>query len=280
MAFVSPLPPLFNAETCPSYLHTLRRKERPPPWPRCQRHHVGPWGTDHDQPGLQRYRGHEHACQRPFNARTGPRLDGRKRARLPWRRAPCLWCRACASRRMARAVGGHSRTSYRWSWWRRHAVLADEMQRPRDGPVAAEALSPTAGHTGPAPQGGKKSLGRRARGRRKKRAPGRGPSAKDRRAIRAGGRRQGGGGRQATSACTVQTVPKAADLARQRGRRRCPDSARSARALPGYLPAEGTHTQKAEARGDGPENRAAGVLALLTPSLRVWRGVSTITLPG
>ena len=36
---------LFNADTCQSYLHTLRWKDRPLQCPRCQSHHVGPWGT-------------------------------------------------------------------------------------------------------------------------------------------------------------------------------------------------------------------------------------------
>jgi hypothetical protein len=63
MSIVSHLHQLFNAETCQSYLHTLRWKDRPLPCPRCQSHHVGPWGTYPYQPGLQRYRYQEHACK-------------------------------------------------------------------------------------------------------------------------------------------------------------------------------------------------------------------------
>jgi hypothetical protein len=48
-----------------------------------------------------------------------------------------------------------------------------EMHRQLDGTVEADDLYQTAGNTGQAEQGGKKGLGRRARGRRKKREPGR-----------------------------------------------------------------------------------------------------------
>jgi transposase-like protein len=80
MSIVSHLHQLFNAETCQSYLHTLRWKDRPLPCPRCQSHHVGPWGTYPYQPGLQRYRYQEHACKRTFNDLTGTLLDGSKRS--------------------------------------------------------------------------------------------------------------------------------------------------------------------------------------------------------
>src|SRR6476619_6775851 len=56
MSIVSHLHHLFNAETCHAYIHALRWKDRPLQCPRCQSHHVGPWGTYHYQPGLQRYR--------------------------------------------------------------------------------------------------------------------------------------------------------------------------------------------------------------------------------
>jgi hypothetical protein len=53
MSMGSHLHHLFNAETCQAYIHALRWKDRPLQCPRCQSHHVGPWGTSHDQPGLQ-----------------------------------------------------------------------------------------------------------------------------------------------------------------------------------------------------------------------------------
>jgi transposase-like protein len=67
MSIVLHLHQLFNAETCQSYIHTLRWKDRPLPCPRCRSHNVGPWGMYHYQPGLKRYRCKEPACKRPFN---------------------------------------------------------------------------------------------------------------------------------------------------------------------------------------------------------------------
>jgi hypothetical protein len=52
MSIVSYLHHLFNPETCQSYIHTLRWKDRPLQCPRCQSHNVGPWGAYHYQPGL------------------------------------------------------------------------------------------------------------------------------------------------------------------------------------------------------------------------------------
>jgi hypothetical protein len=78
----------------------------------------------------------------------------------------------------------------------------------------------------------------------------------------------------------VQTVQKAADIAVQAGRRRETDSASRDRALQGYVQAFVNHTQKEYARGDGHENRAACLVSLLQPSLRVFRGVSKYHLPG
>jgi hypothetical protein len=65
MSLVSHLHQLFNAETCQSSIHTLRWKDRPLQCPRCQSHHVGPWGTYHAQPGLQRYRCKEKVASAP-----------------------------------------------------------------------------------------------------------------------------------------------------------------------------------------------------------------------
>jgi hypothetical protein len=80
---------------------------------------------------------------------------------------------------------------------------------------------------GQAKGGGKKSLGRRARGRRKKREPGRGHYAKDRPAIIAWGSRQGSVVVHAVKDFTVKTVQKAADLAVRTGSRLSTDSASS-----------------------------------------------------
>src|SRR5262249_26462605 len=66
----------------------------------------------------------------------------------------------------------------------------------------------------------------------------------------------------------------------QRGSRLCTDSARSYRALTGYLHEDVNHTQKEYARGEVHENRAECLFSLLKPYLRVFRGVSKINLPG
>ena len=80
MSIVSHLHHLFNADTCQSYIHTLRWKDRPLPCPHCQSHNVGPWGTYHYQPGLQRDRCKEKDCKRTCNDLTGMLLDGSKRS--------------------------------------------------------------------------------------------------------------------------------------------------------------------------------------------------------
>jgi hypothetical protein len=50
MSIVSHLHQFFDAETCRSYIHTLRWKDRPLQCPRCQSLNVGPWGTYHAPP--------------------------------------------------------------------------------------------------------------------------------------------------------------------------------------------------------------------------------------
>ena len=174
----------------------------------------------------------------------------------------------------------HSRTSYRWCWWLRNAALSYEMHRQLEGTVEADDLYHTAGTKGQAQGGGKKSLGRRARGRRKKREPGRGHYDKDRPAIIAWVSRQGAVVIQATRDFTVKTVQKAADLAVHPGSRLYTDSASSYRALKGYVHEFVNHTQKEYARGDVHENRAECLFSLLKPYLRVFRGLSKRNLPG
>ena len=106
MSMVSHLHHLFNPETCQAYIHRLRWKDRPLQCPRCQSHHVGPWGAYHYQPGLQRYRCKEQACKRTFNDLTGTLLDGSKRSLMYWILATFLLCLSFSSRRMARELGG------------------------------------------------------------------------------------------------------------------------------------------------------------------------------
>jgi transposase len=255
MPMLSYVHQLFNADQCHAYIHTLRWKDRPLQCPRCQSHNVGPWGAYHYQPGLKRYRCKEKNCKRTFNDLTGTLLDGSKRSVIHWILATFLLCLSCSSRRIARELGVHGRTSSRWSWWLRNAALSYETDRQLAGTVEADDLYHTAGHKGQAQGGGKKALGRRARGRRKKREPGRGHYDKDRPAI-------------------------IADLAMQAGSRLYTDSASSYRALKGYVHDYVHHTQKEYARGDVHENRAECLFSLLKPYLRVFRGVSKCNLPG
>jgi hypothetical protein len=153
------------------------------------------------------------------------------------------------------------------------------MQRQLEGTVEADELYHTAGNKGQATHGGKKHLGRRARGRRKKREPGRGHYDKDRPAIIAWVSRQGSVVVQAARDFTVKTVQKAADIAVQAGSRLYTDSASSYRALKGSKHEYVNHTQKAYARGEVHENRSECVFSLLKPYLRVFRGVSKFNQP-
>ena len=182
----------------------------------------------------------------------------------------------------AHCEGGsvHIRTSYRWCWWLRHGALSYEMPRRVEGTVEADELYYTAGHKGQAKGGGKKALGRRARGRRKTREPGRGHYEKDRPAIIAWVSRQGPVVVHAVKDFTVKTVQKAADLAVQAGSRLYTDSAGSYRALQGYMHDFVKHTQKEYARAEVHENRAECLFSLLKPYLRVFRGISKVNLPG
>jgi ISXO2-like transposase domain len=232
----------------------------------------------HYRPGLHRY--WCNGCRRTFNDLTNTLLAQSKRSLPHWILATFLLCLSCSSRRIAKELGVHIRTSYRWCWWLRNAALSYEMHRQLEGTVEADDLYHTAGNKGQATQGGKKSLGRRARGRRKKREPGRGHDDKDRPAIIAWVSRQGAVVIHATKDFTVKTVQKAANLAVQAGSRLYTDSASSYRALKGYVHEFVNHTQKEYARGDVHENRAECLFSLLKPYLWVFRGISKRNLPG
>jgi transposase-like protein len=278
MPILSHLHQLFHADTCHAYIHRLRWKDRLLQCPRCQSDDVGPWGSYHYRSGCKRYRCRD--CKRTFNDLTGTLFDRSKRSLAHWMLVTFLLCLACSSRRIAREVGGHIRTSYRWCWWLRNAALSYEMYRQLDGTVEADELYHTAGHKGQAQGGGKKALGRRPRGRRKKSEPGRGHYAKDRPAIIAWVSRQGAVVVHATKDFTVQTVQKAANIAVQAGSRLYTDSASSYRAVKGYMHEFVNHTQKEYARGEVHENRAECLFSLLKPYLRVFRGLSKTNLPG
>jgi len=217
---------------------------------------------------------------RTFNDLTHTLLAQSKRALPHWILATFLLCLACSSRRIAREVGIHISTSYRWCWWLRNAALCYEIHRQLEGTVEADDLYHTAGQKGQAKQGGTKALGRRARSRRKKREPGRGHYDKDRPAIIAWVSRQGAVVVQGARDFTVKTVQKAADIAVKTGSRLYTDSASSYRALKGYVHDFVNHTKKEYARGEVHENRAECLFSLLKPYLRVFRGLSKTNLPG
>jgi hypothetical protein len=122
MAVLSHVPQLFTAEQCHASIPTLRWQDRPRPCPRGQSPHIGRWGTYQYRPGCQR-----SWCQsgkRPFNDLPDTLLHQSQRPLASWRRATFLVCRAGSSRRMAREVGVHGRTSSRWCWWLRQAALS------------------------------------------------------------------------------------------------------------------------------------------------------------
>jgi transposase-like protein len=250
----------------------------PAPLPRRQSHAVGPWGNYHYRPGLKRY--WCHGCRRTFSDLTHTRLAQSQRSLPHWILAVFLLCLSCSSRRIARELGAHVRTSYRWCWWLRHAALSYEMPRHVEGTVEVDERYHTAGHKGQAKKGGNKRLGRRPRHRRKQREPGRGHYDKDRPAIMAWVSRQGPVEVPAVRDVTVKTVQRAADLAVQAGSRLYTDSAGSYRALQGYGHEFVNQTQKEYARGEIHENRAECLFSLLKPYLRVFRGISKTNLPG
>jgi transposase len=221
-----------------------------------------------------------HGCKRTFNDLTETLLHRSTRPLAYWILATFLLCLACSSRCIAREVGVHIRTSSRWSWWLRNAALSYEMHRQLEGTVEADDLYHTAGQKGQATRGGKKALGRHARGRRKKREPGRGHYDKDRPAIIAWVSRQEAVVLHATKDFTVKSVQKAANLAVHAGSRLYTDSASSYRAVKGYVHAFVNHTKKEYARGEVHENRAECLFSLLKSYLRVFRGVSKGNLPG
>ena len=278
MSVLSHLHQLFNVDTCDMYIHTLRWQDRPLHCPRCHSHDVDPWGSYHYRPGLKRY--WCNGCRRTFNDLTNTLLSQSRRSLAHWILATFLLCLTCSSRRIAREVGVHVRTSYRWCGWLRNTAISYEIDRQLEGTVEADELYHIAGNKGQAKQGGPKSLGRRPRCRRKRCEPGRGHYDKDRPAITAWVNRQESVVLQAVRDFTVSTVQKAADLAVQAGNRLYTDSASSYRALKGYVHEFVNHTQKEYARGDVHENRAECLFSLLKPYLRVFRGLSKYNLPG
>ena len=93
-------------------------EDRPLQCPRCQSQDVDPWGTYHYRPGCKRY--WCNGCQRTFNDLTNMLLHQSKRSLAYWILATFLVCLSCSSRRIARELGVHISTTYRWRWWLRN----------------------------------------------------------------------------------------------------------------------------------------------------------------
>ena len=278
MDIISHLHQLFNAEKCCQYIRAVRWKDRPLQCPHCQSQDVGPWGKYHYRPGFDRHRC--KACKRTFYDLTNTILSHSKLSLRHWILATFLLCLSCSSRRIARELGVHGRTGYRWCWWLRNAALSYEMHRQLEGTVEADEIYHTAGNKGQAKEGGKKQLKRRKRKRGKKREPGRGHYDKDRPAIIAWVSRTGQTVLSGVKDFTAVTVQKAANLAVKKGSHIYTDSARSYRALKGYVHEFVNHTKKEYVRGTVHENRAECLFSLLKPFLAVFRGISKHNLPG
>jgi transposase-like protein len=269
---------LFSTEHCHAYIYALRWKDRLLQCPRCQSYDVGPWGAYHYRPGCKRYRC--KGCRRTFNDLTKTLLSHSKQSLAHWILATFLLCLSCSSRRIVRELRVHIRIGYGWCWWLRNAALSYAVERQLEGTVEADDLYHTAGYKGQAKHGGKKLLGRRPRGRRKRREPGRGHDDKDRPAVIAWVSRQGPVVVHAVKDFTVKMVQKAANIAVQAGSRLYTDSASSYRAVQDYMHEFVNHTQQEYARGEVHENRAECLFSLLKPYLRVFRGLSKTNLPG
>jgi hypothetical protein len=93
----------------------------------------------------------EKGSKRTFNDLTGTLLDGSKRSVRHWILATFLLCLVCSSRRIARELGVHIRTGYRWCWWRRNAALSYEMESRLEGTVEADDLYLTGQNINPDP---------------------------------------------------------------------------------------------------------------------------------
>ena len=115
MSIVSHLHHFFHAETCQSYIHTLRWKDRPLQCPQCQSSTSAP-GARTIPCQDERYWCKERGCKPPSpTSRDAPRTPAGARDALDPR--DLSLCLACSSRRIARELGVHGRTGYRWCWW-------------------------------------------------------------------------------------------------------------------------------------------------------------------
>ena len=278
MSIVSHLHELINAESCHRLVHSLRWLGRELRCPRCQSGEVRPWGAYHRRPGLKRYWCVD--CGRTFNDLTGTLLDKSKVSPRRLVVMTFLLCLACSSRRIAREVGCHVRTSYRWCWWLRNAALSYEQATPREGTIEADEIYVTAGCKGQAVGGGTKELGREPRKRGKKQGRGRGHFNKDAPCVIAWVARTGKVLLHVTKDFTQRTVQQAASRAVQLGSRLYTDAAKSYQTIQGVIHEFVNHSQREYARDDVHENRAENLFSLLRPFLAAFRGVAKKNLVG
>jgi len=278
MFIISYLHQFFNEQKCQSYIHELRWKDRQLECPRCRSHNVKSWGKYHRRPGLKRYICKE--CNKTFNDLTNTMLSGSKLSLSVLILATFLLCLSCSCRRIKRELGIHIRTAYKWCWWLRNAALSYEVHRQLDGTVEADEIYQTAGNKGQSKAGGSKELNHEPRKRGKKQTPGRGHYNKDSPAIIAWVSRKGYTVFSVVKDFTTETVQKAANIAVKAGSVIYTDSAKSYKALVGYIHDSVNHSQHEYARDDVHENRAENSFSLLRPFLAVFRGISKCNLPG
>src|SRR5262245_52272259 len=124
---------LFNVAQCQAYIHILRWQDRPLACPRCQSQDINPRGRYPYRPVCKR--DWCNGCKRTFNDLTNTLLHQSRRSLASWILATFLLCLSCSSRRIARELGVHISTSYRWCWWLRNAALSYEMQRQLAGTI-------------------------------------------------------------------------------------------------------------------------------------------------
>ncbi|HRT84966.1 MAG TPA: IS1595 family transposase [Bacteroidales bacterium] len=277
MAIISYLHELFNEQKCNDYIHQLRWQDRQFQCPRCQSNNVKPWGNYHCFPGLKRYKC--KGCNRTFNDKTNTVLDGCKISSKIVILSSFLLFLSSSSRRISKETGSHISTAYHWCWYLRNAAISYEINRQLEGIVEADEIYQTAGSKGRCLTG-KKQLNHQPRKRGKKQPPGRGHYEKDSPAIIAYVSRDAYTVIIVAKDFTIETVQKSTDIAVKSGSVIYTDSAKSYKALSGYIHDYVNHSQKEYVRGEVHENRSENCFSFLRPYLDVFRGIGKANLPG
>jgi transposase-like protein len=278
MPIISYLHELFNEQKCNEYIHQIRWQDRQLQCPRCQSNNIKPWGNYIGFPGLKRYKC--KGCNKTFNDKTNTVLSGCKIQTKIAILSSFLLCLSSSSHRIRRETGSHIRTAYHWCWYFRNAAISYEICRQLDGIVEADEIYQTAGNKGQSKTGGCKELNHQPRKRGKKQPPGRGHYEKDSPAIIAYVSRSGYTVLIVAKDFTIETVQKSTNIAVKSGSTIYTDSAKSYKALVGYIHDCVNHSQKEYARGEVHENRSENCFSLLRPYLDVFRGIGKANLPG